>query len=57
MSAFYRGRLPDKLLVFAAVIGMSVSFLVYIILGQYFGAYRLNEVLGRGNELFADFGL
>ena len=52
VSAFYRGRAPDRLLVFAAVLGMSVSFLVYIILGQYFGAYRLNEWLGPGNELF-----
>ena len=38
-------------LVVAAVMGMSVSFLVYIILGQYFGAYRLNQSLGR--EVFA----
>ena len=30
---------------------MSVSFLVYIILGQYFGAYLLNRWLG--GELFA----
>ncbi len=53
ISAFYRGRLPDRLLVFLAVIGMSVSFVVYIIIGQYFGAYRLNELLGPGNGLFA----
>lgn len=57
VSAFTRGRLPDRILMVAAVIGMSVSFLVYIILGQYFGAYRLNEWLtewlGRDVELFA----
>jgi peptide/nickel transport system permease protein len=35
----------------AAVMGMCVSYLVYIIFGQYFGAYRLNEALGR--EVFA----
>ena len=52
-SAFYRGRWPDRLLVFLAVTGMSISFLVYIVIGQYFGAFRLNEWLGRGNELFA----
>ena len=50
-SSFYRGRWPDRLLVFVAVIGMSVSFLVYIILGQYFGAYWLTDKLG--HEIFA----
>ncbi len=39
VSAFNRGRAPDKILMFVAVIGMSISVLVYIILGQYFGAY------------------
>lgn len=39
ISAFNRGRAPDKILMFVAVIGMSISVLVYIILGQYFGAY------------------
>ncbi len=52
VSAYYRGRVLDKVLVFCAVLGMSVSFLVYIILGQYFGAYKLNQVLGPGDELF-----
>jgi peptide/nickel transport system permease protein len=54
ISAYFRGRMTDKLLVFAAVLGMSVSFLVYIILGQYFGAYQLNRWLGW--ELFAIAG-
>lgn len=54
ISAFFRGRTTDKLLVFFAVLGMCVSFLVYIILGQYFGAYRLNEATGK--ELFAIAG-
>lgn len=39
VSAFNRGRGADKTLMFLAVIGMSISVLVYIILGQYFGAY------------------
>ncbi len=39
VSAFNRGRTADKTLMFVAVIGMSISVLVYIILGQYFGAY------------------
>lgn len=51
MSAWFRGRWPDQVLVFLSVLGMSVSFLVYIIIGQYFGAYRLNQVTGR--EIFA----
>lgn len=46
VSAFNRGGIIDKLLVFLAVLGMSVSFLVYIIFGQYFGAYRLSQYLG-----------
>jgi len=39
VSAFNRGRAIDRSLMFIAVIGMSISVLVYIILGQYFGAY------------------
>ena len=39
LSAFYRGRWIDRLLVIAAVLGMSISFLVYIIFGQFAGAF------------------
>ncbi len=39
VSAFNRGKPLDRSLMFIAVIGMSISVLVYIILGQYFGAY------------------
>lgn len=46
VSAWFRGRPPDRILVFVSVLGMSVSFLVYIILGQYFAAYRLTEITG-----------
>ncbi len=46
ISAYFRGGLIDRTLVFLAVLGMSVSFLVYIILGQYFGAYMLTRALG-----------
>lgn len=46
VSAFNRGRWVDRSLVVAAVLGMSVSFLVYIILGQYFGAYQMSESFG-----------
>jgi peptide/nickel transport system permease protein len=51
LVSYFRGRLTDRLLMFAAVIGMSISFLVYIILGQYFGAYWLREE--QGVDLFA----
>jgi peptide/nickel transport system permease protein len=51
LSARYRGLWIDRLLVILAVVGMSVSFLVYIILGQYFGAFRLSQVAG--HEVFA----
>jgi peptide/nickel transport system permease protein len=51
LAAVNRGRLIDRGLMFVAVVGMSISFLVFIILGQYFGAYWLTERLG--TELFA----
>lgn len=51
VSAANRGRALDRALVFLAVLGMSVSFLVFIIFGQYFGAYRLSGWLGF--EVFA----
>jgi peptide/nickel transport system permease protein len=54
VSAFNRGRALDRSLMFLAVIGMSISVLVYIILGQYFGAYWLNRQLGF--QLFAISG-
>ncbi len=38
VSAFNRGKGLDRSLMFIAVTGMSISVLVYIILGQYFGA-------------------
>lgn len=51
VAAYYRGRVPDKLLMVAAVVGMSISFLVYIIFGQYWGAYVLNQTVE--GEIFA----
>ena len=54
LSSYYRGRLPDKVMMIGAVLGMSISFLVYIIFGQYWGAYVLNEYLE--TELFAVHG-
>ncbi|MEL6328965.1 MAG: ABC transporter permease [Planctomycetota bacterium] len=46
ICAFNRGRWLDRGLMFSAVLGMSVSYLVYIIIGQYFGAYVLGQRLG-----------
>ena len=54
ISAWFRGRPIDRTLVIASVLGMSVSFLAYIIIGQYFGAYRMSEWLG--TEIFAIHG-
>jgi len=54
LSAFARGRWLDKTLVFFAVLGMSISFLVYIIFGQYLGSYQLGRLLGR--PIFAIHG-
>ena len=43
IAAWFRGRLADRLLVFAAVLGMSISFLVYIIVGQYLLGYSIRS--------------
>ncbi len=48
ISAYFRGRLVDRTLMTLAVLGMSVSFLVYIIFGQFFGAFLPNETGGFG---------
>jgi peptide/nickel transport system permease protein len=51
VAAYRRGRPLDRWLMAGAVVGMSISYVVYIMLGQYFGAYELNEWLD--TELFA----
>ena len=40
IAAAWKDRLPDRLLVVLSVAGMSVSYLVVIILGQWFFGYR-----------------
>ena len=40
VAAFYRGQKLDRFLLITAVIGMSISFLVYIVIGQYILAFR-----------------
>ena len=50
--AFRRGSLTDRAVMIACTMGMSVSILVYIIVGQYFFAYQLSlfPVQGWGNN-------
>ena len=42
VSALYRNRWPDRLLVFFSVLGMSLSILAFIIGAQYLFAFRLD---------------
>ncbi|MEL6497634.1 MAG: ABC transporter permease [Planctomycetota bacterium] len=41
VCSFFRGQWLDKTLMLLAVLGMSISFLVYIIVGQYFFGYQI----------------
>ena len=54
ISAYFRGTLIDRALMTLIVLGMSVSVLVFIIFGQYFGAYWLKNRFGL--NLFATGG-
>lgn len=38
LASFNRGKPLDRGVMFLAVLGMSISYLVYVIVGQYFGA-------------------
>ncbi len=51
--AFVRGSLTDRMVMVACTVGMSISILVYIILFQYWFAYKLNffPVQGWGDSL------
>lgn len=51
--AFYRNSAVDRIAVVAAVAGLSISSLLYIIFGQYFLAYRWNLFPIFGYELSA----
>lgn len=50
--AFVRNSLTDRFIMIACTVGMSISILVYIIVGQYVFAYQLNlfPVQGWGNN-------
>ncbi|MFC3106837.1 ABC transporter permease [Undibacterium arcticum] len=51
--AYVRGSLTDRMVMVACTVGMSVSILVYIIVFQYFFAYKLGlfPVQGWGDSL------
>ncbi len=52
VAAYYRGRAVDRVLMIVAVLGMSISYLVYIIFGQFFGAFLPRQALGGENWPF-----
>lgn len=54
VASFNRGKPLDKGVMFLAVLGMSISYLVYVIVGQYFGAQWPR--LAFNVEVFATFG-
>lgn len=53
LIAFRRGSITDRAVMVACTVGMSISILVYIIVGQYVFAYQLGffPVQGWGNSL------
>lgn len=42
ISSAYRDRLPDRLIMLISIAGMSISYIVFMIFGQWFLAYRYN---------------
>jgi peptide/nickel transport system permease protein len=51
--AYVRGSLTDRLVMIVCTVGLSISILIYLIVFQYFFAYRLGwfPVQGWGNSL------
>lgn len=54
LASFNRGKPLDRGVMFLAVLGMSISYLVYVIVGQYFGAQWPR--LAFNLEIFSTFG-
>lgn len=54
LASFNRGKPLDRGVMFLAVLGMSISYLVYVIVGQYFGAQWPR--LAFDVEIFSTFG-
>jgi peptide/nickel transport system permease protein len=46
VASYFRGGAVDRSLVILAVLGMSISYLVYVVFGQYWGAYLLHVKYG-----------
>lgn len=40
LSAAYRGRIPDKIILFVSAALMSVNYVVWVLLGQFFLAFK-----------------
>jgi peptide/nickel transport system permease protein len=55
--AFYRGRWPDRAMVFASTVLMSVNYLVWIVAGQYVLSFRLGLFPVWGFESWAYLAL
>ncbi len=53
VSAYFRGRTVDRGLMVVAVLGMSISYLVYIIFGQFFGAFYPRDAMGASDWPFS----
>ncbi|MDD5698272.1 MAG: ABC transporter permease [Victivallaceae bacterium] len=53
LAAAFRGKWPDRILMLASIAGMSVSYLVFIIAGQWLLGYWLNwfPVWGWGSPI------
>ncbi|AZN35817.1 ABC transporter permease [Iodobacter ciconiae] len=54
--AYFRGGLTDRVVTIACTVAMSISALVYIVVGQYILAYELSwfPVRGWGDSLFTN---
>ena len=48
--AYVRGSLTDRAIMVATTVALSISFLVYVIVGQYVFAFQLGLVPGAGLE-------
>lgn len=57
VSAWYRDRLPDRLLVLGATLLMSVNYVVWVIAGQYLLAFRFGWFPVWGFESWAYLAL
>ncbi|MDW5418989.1 ABC transporter permease [Iodobacter sp. CM08] len=56
LVAYFRGGVTDRVVTIACTVAMSISALVYIVVGQYFLAYELAwfPVRGWGDSLFTN---